>query len=188
VILRDPQKTALKPTTAARPKLAAPKVEASKLEVHVDKDPLQVEEVEYAPPKPKEMPYESDVFPEGVLTYEGLKPGRLFKGYYQYYFNPIGEDGKTLQERDLEEQQKHCFERGEENILKDMEELDWTIGDLPESKEVLKKRTKRTPLSAASRPSAKGLLFSKSKPSTSAAPASTLPVRERPTAIDASRV
>lgn len=137
----DLEKTTIKPTTNLRLKQPAPQTESSKLEVHTDQDPLEEEEIEYAPPKPKDIPYESDVFPDGVLTFEGLKPENLFRGYYQYYFNRVDDEGKTALERDMEERQKQSFERGEDRIRKDMEEFDWSIGDIPESKGLFKKKS-----------------------------------------------
>ncbi|KAL2262915.1 hypothetical protein VTK26DRAFT_8964 [Humicola hyalothermophila] len=131
------QKTTVRPTTNLRPKHSAPQVESSRLEVHSDKD-WREEEIEYAPPKPSDIPYESDVFPDGVITFDGLKPENLFKGYYQYYFNPVGDDGKTALEREMDQKRQRNFERGEEQIFKDMEEFDWSIGDLPESKDLFK--------------------------------------------------
>lgn len=110
--------------------------------------PSGEDEIEYAPPKPKDLPYESDVFPDGVLTFEGLKPENLFKGYYQYYHNRVDGQGKTAMEREMEQRQKRSFERGEAQIRKDMEEFDWSIGDIPESKNVFK--TKSTAPSAMS--------------------------------------
>jgi hypothetical protein len=148
-IARDFEKSAVRPTTTLRQRQAAPQAESSKLEVHTDKDPLEEEEIEYAPPKPKESPYESDVFPDGVLTFEGLKPENLFKGYYQYYFNRVDGEGKTALERDMEERQMRSFERGEEQIRRDMEEFDWSIGDIPESKDVFKKTSTVPPGAAA---------------------------------------
>ncbi|KAK4122244.1 hypothetical protein N657DRAFT_691529 [Parathielavia appendiculata] len=138
---RDFDKINIKPTTTLRLKPAASQSEPPRLEVHADNDRLEQEEIEYAPPKPKDLPYKSDVFPDDVLTFEGLKPENLFKGYYQYYFNRVGADGKTALERDMEEQQKRSFERGEEQIRRDMEEFDWSIGDIPESKDLFKKKS-----------------------------------------------
>lgn len=113
--------------------------------MHTDKNSLgEEEEIEYCPPRPKERPYESDILPEGALTFEGLKPENLFNGYYQYYFNRIDENGKSAIERDMEEQQQRNFKRGEEQILKDMDEFDWSVGDIPESKDVFKKTKKDT--------------------------------------------
>ncbi|KAG7289100.1 hypothetical protein NEMBOFW57_005463 [Staphylotrichum longicolle] len=144
-IARDIEKTNVKPTATLRPKHAAPQAETARLEVHTDKDPLEEEEIEYAPPRPVDLPYESEVFPDGVLTFEGLKPENLFKGYYQYYFNRVDDEGKTALERDMEERQKRSFERGEEQIRRDMEEFDWSIGDIPESKDLLKKKSSAAP-------------------------------------------
>ncbi|KAJ4306610.1 hypothetical protein N0V88_001415 [Collariella sp. IMI 366227] len=137
---RDIEKTNIRPTSNRRLKQAAPQIEAPKLEVHTDRSPLEEEEIEYAPPKPKELPYESDVFPDGVLTFDGLKPENLFKGYYQYYHNRVGEDGKTIMERQMEQRKQESFKRGEDQILKDMDEFDWSVGDIPESKDVFKKK------------------------------------------------
>jgi hypothetical protein len=148
-IVRDFEKTNAKPTTTLRPKHPAPQSQNPKLEVHTDRAPLEEDEVEYAPPKPKDIPYESDVFPDGVLTFEGLKPENLFKGYYQYYFNRVDADGKTAIERDMEERQKRSFECGEEQIRKDMDEFDWSIGDIPESKDLFKKKSSATPATTA---------------------------------------
>jgi hypothetical protein len=148
-IARDIEKTNVKPTATLRPKHAAPQAETARLEVHTDKDPLEEEEIEYAPPRAVDIPYESEVFPDGVLTFEGLKPENLFKGYYQYYFNRVDDEGKTAIERDMEERQKRSFERGEEQIRRDMEEFDWSIGDIPESKDVLKKKSSAAPSATA---------------------------------------
>lgn len=140
-LTRDFEKTNIKPTSSRRPKQAGPRAESSKLEVHADKDPLdKEEEIEYAPPKPKDIPYESDICPDGVMTFEGLKPENLFRGFYQYYFNHVDDEGKTSLEREMEEQQQRSFERGEEQIRRDMEEFDWSIGDVPESKDLFKKK------------------------------------------------
>ncbi|AEO56477.1 hypothetical protein MYCTH_2301485 [Thermothelomyces thermophilus ATCC 42464] len=137
-VARDLEKNASKPIAIVKPNPSAPQAESSKLAVHTDKDPLKEEDIEYAPPKPKDLPYESDVFPDGVLTFEGLKPENLFKGYYQYYFNRVDDEGKTAVERDMEERQKRSFERGEEQIRRDMDEFIWNVGDIPEGKNLLK--------------------------------------------------
>ncbi|KAL2025011.1 hypothetical protein VTK56DRAFT_13 [Thermocarpiscus australiensis] len=185
-IVRDFEKTTIKPATTLRPKQAAPQVEPSKLEVHADKDqPDEEEEIEYAPPKPKDIPYESDVFPDGVLTFEGLKPENLFKGYYQYYFNPVDEDGKTRLEREIEEQQQRSFQRGEEQIRRDMEEFDWSIGDVPESKDLFKKKSDTAATAAPGKKAARPAL---KQPSTIASrkAAATLAMDAKP--LGSSRV
>ncbi len=101
-IVREFEKTqqTVKPTTTKRTKQAAPQIESSRLEIHVDKSPLTVgeEDIEYAPPRPKELPYESDVIPNGAITFKGMKKENMFKGYYQHYFNPVDENGISLRE------------------------------------------------------------------------------------------
>lgn len=145
---RDIEKTNIRPTSNRRLKQAAPQIEAPKLEVHTDRSPLEEEEeIEYAPPKLKELPYESDVFPDGVLTFDGLKPENLFKGYYQYYHNRVGDDGKTTMERQMEQRKQESFKRGDDQIMKDMDEFDWSVGDIPESKDVFKKKSAVAPAS-----------------------------------------
>ncbi|KAK4164925.1 hypothetical protein QBC43DRAFT_261463 [Cladorrhinum sp. PSN259] len=134
-------KDTVKPTPARRLKQAAPQTEGPKIEVLTDKISLAEEEdIEYAPPRPKDRPYESDILPERALTFEGLKPENLFNGYYQYYFNRIDDNGKSAIERDMEEQQQRIFAQGEEQIMRDMDEFDWSIGDIPDSKDVFKKK------------------------------------------------
>ncbi|KAK3327498.1 hypothetical protein B0T19DRAFT_164588 [Cercophora scortea] len=138
-IVRDFEKTTTKPAASVRPKQGPPQVESSKLEVHTDRNPLAEEEdTEYAPPRPKEQPYESDVFPDGVLTFEGLKPENMFKGYYQHYFNHVDDNGMSLKERQMEEQRQRDFELGDLQIRQDMDEFDWSIGDVPDSKDLFK--------------------------------------------------
>ena len=143
-MVREFEKTqhTVKPTTTKRVKQGQPQLESSKLEVHVDKNPLIVEEddIEYAAPRPKDLPYESDVIPSGSITFEGMKKENMFKGYYQYYHNPVDENGVYLRDKEMQEQQRRAFKKGDEQILKDMEQFDWSIGDVPGSGEVLKKK------------------------------------------------
>ncbi|KAK4193024.1 hypothetical protein QBC35DRAFT_458745 [Podospora australis] len=134
---KETVKTGQKPTTTNRQKQAAPQIGGAKVEVRTDTNPLaDDDEPEYAPPKPQDLPYESDVCPGGVLTFEGLKPENLFNGYYQYYFHRVDDNGKTALERSMEERQQRNFELGDEQIRLDMEEFDWSISDVPESKDL----------------------------------------------------
>ncbi|KAK3359238.1 hypothetical protein B0T25DRAFT_91114 [Lasiosphaeria hispida] len=138
-IIRELEKTTINPSTTLRPKQAALQAESSKLEVHTDRNPLDDEEdVEYAPPRPRDAPYESDILPEGGLTFEGLKPENMFKGYYQYYFNQVDDNGMSAKEREMEERRQQTFKRGDEQIMKDMAEFDWSVGDVPSSKDFFK--------------------------------------------------
>ncbi|KAK4679661.1 hypothetical protein QC764_206120 [Podospora pseudoanserina] len=131
-----------RPTTAQRPKQAAPQTGPAKVEVRADvQPPIKADdEVEYCPPKPRDLPYESDVLPDGVLTFQGLKPENLFNDYYRYYFNRVDGQGKSALEREMEERQQRKFARGDEQIRLDMEGFDWSVGDAPESRDVFQKR------------------------------------------------
>lgn len=135
------EKTQSKPPGTVRPKQKQPQAETQRLQIHAEKaDPLSEEEPEYCPPRPKDLPYESDVFPEGGLTFEGLKREKLFEGYYQYYFNPVGEDGKSAADKELEERNRKALDDGDRKIQQAMDDLDWSIKDVPDTKESLRKK------------------------------------------------
>jgi hypothetical protein len=94
---------------------------------------LEEREVEYCPPKPKDLPYESDVFPDGCLDLECLKTPNLMRGWRNYYLNPIDEDGVSRKEKAYEKKLEKIRKEADERILKVVEELDWTVGDVPET-------------------------------------------------------
>ncbi|KAH7033318.1 uncharacterized protein B0I36DRAFT_348390 [Microdochium trichocladiopsis] len=124
--VRQIEQTASKPPATARPKQKQPQAETQRLQVHTEADdPLSEDEPEYCPPRPVDLPYESDVFPDGVLTFEALKPENMFKGYYQHYFNPIGEDGISLSDKRLAESTRRALEEGEKRIIDDMDSFEW---------------------------------------------------------------
>ncbi|ORY72010.1 uncharacterized protein BCR38DRAFT_405024 [Pseudomassariella vexata] len=137
--------------STVRPKQKAPQAELQKkLEVHTEEaGPLSEEEVEYCPPKPKDLPYESDVFPDGALTFEALKPENLFQGYYQHYFNPVDENGVSQSDRELEEKNRKVAEECDRRVQQDMDEFDWSIGDIPASKDFFKKKQNKLPAPVA---------------------------------------
>ncbi|GKT85041.1 hypothetical protein Ct61P_02891 [Colletotrichum tofieldiae] len=131
---KDLEKTQTKPTTTKKLKQRSPSIGPLKLEVRNDQSgPAEEPDVEYAPPPSKELPYESDVFPDGVLTFEGLKPENMFKGYYNHFYNPMGEDGVRLQDRKQKEKLKKALKESDERILRDIREMDWSVSDVPET-------------------------------------------------------
>ncbi|GJC82170.1 hypothetical protein ColLi_05008 [Colletotrichum liriopes] len=131
---KDLEKTQTKPTTTKKLKQRSPSIGPLKLEVRNDQSgPAEEPDVEYAPPPSKELPYESDVFPDGVLTFEGLKPENMFKGYYNHFYNPMGEDGVRLQDRKHKEKLKKALKESDERILRDIREMDWSVSDVPET-------------------------------------------------------
>ncbi|KAI1636913.1 hypothetical protein F4809DRAFT_606905 [Biscogniauxia mediterranea] len=129
--VRGAEKSQANAPNTSKPKQKQPQVESLKLAIHADEDDAfsSEDEVEYCPPKPKDLPYESDVFPDGVLTFDALKPENRFKGFYNYYFNPVDENGVPLADKQLEKRNKKAFEEGERLIQEDMENLQWGIGD-----------------------------------------------------------
>ena len=138
--MREFEKTQTKQTTVKRPKQAAPHIETSRLEIHNDKaGPLEEEDIEYAPPRPQEIRYQSDVLPEGAMTFESLKPENMLRGYHDFYFNPVDENGVTLKEREMEEKRQRDLKRLDEQVRKDMDDFDWSVGDVPASKHLKKK-------------------------------------------------
>lgn len=134
---KELEKTASKQTSARRPK---PKVsEKVKLDVHGDESPLRDIEVEYMPPRSKDLPYDSDVFPTGCLNYDMLKPENLTKGSLGDYYNTNDKSGRSKLERDLEKSSVERAKKMDEQILASMEE-DWTVGDVPATFRNLRKR------------------------------------------------
>ncbi|KAI6090854.1 hypothetical protein F4821DRAFT_228023 [Hypoxylon rubiginosum] len=128
--VRGLEKSHLKAPNTTRPKQKHAQGEVHKLEVHAEETyPLSEEEIEYCPPRPKDIPYESDVFPEGALNLDPLKRENLFKGYYDYYFNPVDEHGVPLADRELQEKTRKALEEGDKRIKADIENFEWNIQD-----------------------------------------------------------
>ncbi|KAI0472016.1 hypothetical protein GGR56DRAFT_102533 [Xylariaceae sp. FL0804] len=115
-------------TKAIKPRQKQPQAETQKLKVHAGTDEqLSEEEPEYCPPNPTNLPYESDVFPDGVLKFDALKPENRLKGYYGYYFNPVDEYGVSQADRDLEERTKKALDEGDRRIKEDLDNFEWSI-------------------------------------------------------------
>lgn len=128
-----------RPTTAtSRPKSSAPKADFFKLQILLDSsDPLS-DDVDTNPPPPPEQPYESDVFPAGVLTFDALRPENRMKGYYDYYHNRRDENGLTRVDREMKVKQDRRFKEADARIRKDMDDVAWDLGlDSPKKKSVL---------------------------------------------------
>lgn len=134
---RGVEKTQLKPT-AQKPK---PK---SSLQIEVkhdhDKGPEDDEEPEYAPPRPAELPYESDILPKGGLTFEGLKKENLFRGYYDKYINPIDDSGISRQDKRFNEEMKAMVDKAIVQNEQGLEEITWNPADLQENRKLLTRK------------------------------------------------
>ncbi|KAI5461081.1 hypothetical protein BGZ63DRAFT_424009 [Mariannaea sp. PMI_226] len=129
---KEMEKSELKPT-AHRPKQPSLELAPPEFKVKSEQKGNDEDEPEYAPPKPKDLPYESDCFPKDLLTFEGLKSENLLKGYYQHFYNPVDEEGVSRQDREFEMTMRKVMTRAEERNQLDMNELDWNIADIPET-------------------------------------------------------
>ncbi|KAF8850528.1 hypothetical protein BDZ45DRAFT_632798 [Acephala macrosclerotiorum] len=125
-------------TSARRPKKLI-HADAVKLEVHGDESPLNERDVEYCPPKPKELPFEDDAFPNGCLDYSLLKPENMMRDIYQSYYQPMLQKQAAQHEKKTQEDYERSQKELEESVRKMMEE-DWTIGDVPETFRHLRKK------------------------------------------------
>ncbi|KAM3078545.1 hypothetical protein ACMFMG_006417 [Clarireedia jacksonii] len=125
----------LEKTVSKQPSVRKPRsrvTEKVKIDVHGDDSPLGEPDVEYMPPRSKDIPFDSDIFPKGCLNYDVLKPENLTRGSLGAWYNTADKDGKSKVERDLEEGYRKSTERTDELVLAAMEE-EWTIGDMPET-------------------------------------------------------
>ncbi|CZS94048.1 uncharacterized protein RAG0_04079 [Rhynchosporium agropyri] len=129
---KELEKTQPKQQTSTRKPKRLIHADSVKLEVHGDESPLADRDVEYCPPKPKDLPYESTDFPNNCLDYSSLKPGNLMRGINKAYRQQIDENGLSRVEREAEEAYQRSAKQTDEQILKMMDE-DWTVGDVPET-------------------------------------------------------
>jgi hypothetical protein len=133
-IVREIERTQLKPTTAKQPKKLAVQPDPAKLEVHTDQSPtVDVEEdIEYAPPPVPEIPYESDIINVDKLDLSGLRPENQLRGYYEYYFNPRNADGVPLRQIEEEQEREQYWKENREAEQRDMANMQFNIGDMSE--------------------------------------------------------
>ncbi|KAH8804563.1 hypothetical protein F5884DRAFT_418131 [Xylogone sp. PMI_703] len=137
---KGPEKTQPKQPSANRLKSKVPHAEFAKLHIHGDEpEPAEERDVEYCPPRPKDLPYESEDFPDGCLNLEPLKPENLLGGFSRTYLYPRDENGLNRIERAHKESAEKAAKLLEESVLKSLEE-DWTVGDVPETFVLAKKK------------------------------------------------
>ncbi|CAK7234213.1 hypothetical protein SCUCBS95973_008860 [Sporothrix curviconia] len=140
-------------TGGRRPKAATPRTNSFKLSVlndagvqaaGLEKKDGHEEDIEYAPPRVPAQPYESDVFPDGVLTFAAFQPQNRLRGVYDHYYNPVDEaDGVPLRDKAFAEQQRRAFEKLDIRVQEDLDAFDWSIGDVPASKEYFANKRKQ---------------------------------------------
>lgn len=91
------------------------------------------EEPEYAPIQPVPLPYQSDVLPQNGLTFEGLKKENLLKGFYQHFYNPLDDQGKSREEKEFGEEMRLVLKKADERNQRETAKLTWNSDDFPES-------------------------------------------------------
>lgn len=148
---KDVEQSQTKPTTVQKPRLKPAGTAPIKLDVRSDQREAGEPEIEYIPPRPKDLPYESDVFPDDLLTFDGLKPENLLRGYYERYHDPVDENGVRLKDRKFEERLQKALKEGDDRILQDIENTDWSVSDIPETKPVSNEPQRKPALSTATR-------------------------------------
>lgn len=127
-VARDLEKSQLRPNTASRHRSHAHKAESNKLQILLDQsDPLN-EDIDTNAPPPPALPYTSDVFPAGVLTFDAVRPENRMKGYYEYYHNRRDENGMTRLDREAQAMQEERFKEADAQIKKDLDETVWDLG------------------------------------------------------------
>jgi hypothetical protein len=129
---------------SVRADTAGPEAEAEEQD-----DDDEEHEVEYGPPAPPEAPYESDVFPEGAISLDPLKPENLMRGYYEHFFDPTGNDGMPLKDKKLAQSVKRAVELAELEAQKMFDEGDWSVADVPETQVARVTRSAAAPVPAS---------------------------------------
>ncbi|TLS29205.1 hypothetical protein PpBr36_01504 [Pyricularia pennisetigena] len=141
-IVREIEKTQ-QPATINRPpkQTSTNRTESGKLDVHTDAPtgPEAEEEIEYAPPK-IEVPYESEDFKDGVLTYEGLKPKNRLRNYYPYYHDAERTERRTAV----------AASRASKNIEADWKDNvdEWAVGDVSNATKYLQRKSAKNAAAA----------------------------------------
>ncbi|PHH81177.1 hypothetical protein CDD80_9 [Ophiocordyceps camponoti-rufipedis] len=134
-MVNEIERAQAKHTTVQRPKPKTLEVAPTKLAIHFDQDRNSDdgEEPEYAPPPPKPLPYQSDVLPEGGLTFESLKDKKFLKGFYEHFHNPVGDAGVSREEKRLCDEMQALLKAATERNEQEAASLDWNIEDLVET-------------------------------------------------------
>lgn len=166
-MVKEIENTQTHPATARRQAIRSPQLDSLKLGIHSDThNGPDVEDVEYVAPPPAEEPYKSDIFSADALTFDAFKPENRLRGYYNYYYNPVDENGISLREKQRAEQRQKAFDDTDKQITQDMEEFDWSVDDVPASKDFLETRKKQKAAASAAKmaPAARAVSRLASKP------------------------
>lgn len=131
-IVKEIEKTQVKPTTA---KKISQKPTSSELcdfgTTTAHEQATHDDEPEYAPLRPKALPYESDILPPGGLSFNGLKKENLFRGYYENFYNSVDESGNSREERAFAEEMRAVMTEAMQRNEQQANDLDWNAADVP---------------------------------------------------------
>lgn len=132
-------KTISKQTSARRPKQKI-HTDPVKLDAQAsDPGPLQETDIEYCPPRPKDLPDYPEDFPPD-LDYSMLQGENLMRGYQELYFNPVDENGVSRIEKKEQAELAKAQKEGDEAVMKAMEDIEWTVRDVPETFEPYRRK------------------------------------------------
>ncbi|KAI6383584.1 hypothetical protein MCOR25_000037 [Pyricularia grisea] len=143
-IVREIEKSQA-PATINRPpkQTSTNRTESGKLDVHTDAPtgPVAEEEIEYAPPR-VEIPYESEDFKDGVLSYDGLKPQNRLRNYYPYYHDAQRTERRT----------KAVASRASKDIEASWKDIadEWAVGDVSNAANYLQRKSAKNAAAARS--------------------------------------
>ncbi|ORY00023.1 hypothetical protein BCR34DRAFT_522847 [Clohesyomyces aquaticus] len=174
-------------TQKISPRLRRPKVKVHQPEVQAEEED-DVPEIEYMPPKEVPLPDFVDDEPLNLSMFEGAN---MTRGIRRAYIDPIGDDGLSKGERELEESLTRDRKRRDEefdrlfteSVAKDEEEMRRHLGIEPPKKAIPKGQPPKKPTapSTLKARSAAAALSPASKPAY-AAPTATVKSR-RPTSF-----
>jgi hypothetical protein len=144
-IVKQIEKSQSKAPNTERPKPKQFNAPPQLIEVQKDRiEPTEENEPEYAPPRPVDLPYESDLVPKGGLTFEGLKHENMFQGFYEHFYDPVDQNGVSRTERRFKSEMRSVMDKALERNERDLEGFDWGIPDATETKpKALQQKTNR---------------------------------------------
>ncbi|KAI9781947.1 MAG: hypothetical protein M1839_005540 [Geoglossum umbratile] len=143
---RATEKQQQQSATTRGTKPASSYTENNKLEVHDEKwDKNNEREIEYMPPRPKELPDYPEDFPAD-MDYSQLQGQNLTRGWFQRYCNPIDDEGVSLAERQWDKQQKKADRKVDElmeRVIEEMPLIGYNIPEFPGDETFVSARMKR---------------------------------------------
>ncbi|CCU77084.1 hypothetical protein BGHDH14_bgh04797 [Blumeria hordei DH14] len=108
-------------------------VNINNLETDGKEKPLREREVEYCPPKPKDLPYQSDTFPDNCIDYANIHTKNILRNLQKSHLSHIiDESGRAKLERENIKSYQEDIKEVDKAILRMMDE-EWTVDDSSET-------------------------------------------------------